>query len=76
MSRYDSFFDDMDDSNYEMDDSDSDDDWKIHALLVFRDAQNNIIATFLLAAKYYFTFLARILQEFQCRVVIVGSWRL
>lgn len=56
-------FYDMDDSNYEMDDSDSDDDWKIQALLVFRDARNNIIATFLLAAKYYFPFLARILQE-------------
>jgi hypothetical protein len=52
--RYDTF---SDDSDCEMDDSDSDDDVKIHALSVFRDAQNNIISTFLLATKYYFTYL-------------------
>jgi hypothetical protein len=44
-----------DTSGSEMDDSDSDDEWRMKALSVFRCAQNNIIATFLVGAKYYYT---------------------
>jgi hypothetical protein len=46
-----------DTSGSEMDDSDSDDEWRMKTLSVFRGAQNNIIATFLIGAKYYYTYL-------------------
>jgi hypothetical protein len=46
-----------DTSGSEMDDSDSDDEWRMKALSVFRGARNNIIGTFLVGAKYYYTYL-------------------
>ena len=57
MYRADTSDSEIDDSDSEMDDSDSDDEWRMKALSVFRADQNNINATFLVGAKYYFTYL-------------------
>jgi hypothetical protein len=60
-----------DTSGSEMDDSDSDDEWRMTALSVFRGAQIILLLLFLLVPSTITHILTRTLPEFQCHLLMI-----